>query len=126
MTLREQITTDVSAVFLNTDDFAETVTYTPKSGDARQVSAVVDESERYEEGVRGGKRKVTVLEVLVSRDETTGIATPKFGDGLSRRLTGKENETFSFRGESVETDENAWTLTFWRDVDEVIGGGLRK
>jgi uncharacterized alkaline shock family protein YloU len=43
MTLKAQIAADLDAIFYNTDDFAETVTYTPlDSGVGVDVKAIVD------------------------------------------------------------------------------------
>lgn len=41
MTLKTQMATDVANVFLNTDEFAEAITYTPANGSGASVNAVV-------------------------------------------------------------------------------------
>ena len=107
MTLKEQQAADV-AVLLNTDDFAESCTYYPKGGDARTVSANVDE-DVIEVEERTGLTNVRRLEVLVSTDPTTGIDSPKHGDGLKRE---NGEDIFSFEGEPKEVSANTHLLTF--------------
>ena len=84
MSLAAQIAADVSAVFLNADDFAETITYYRKTepGKPRQVQAVVDraslkdESQQYRTETRG------LLVVQCSTDPTDGISDPQVGDAI--------------------------------------------
>lgn len=42
MTLSDSIKTDVTAIFLNTDEFAETVVYYFADGGSRSIPAIVD------------------------------------------------------------------------------------
>ncbi|MFH1616657.1 MAG: hypothetical protein ABIG61_16435 [Planctomycetota bacterium] len=42
MTLKTQMTSDLS-VFFNTDEFAETITYTPSGGEAVSISAILED-----------------------------------------------------------------------------------
>jgi hypothetical protein len=42
MTLAAQITSDLSPIFFNTDDFAVTVSYTPSGGGAQSIKALLD------------------------------------------------------------------------------------
>lgn len=71
MTLHDAIATDAITVFCNTDDFAETVIYSPYLGEARPIAAVV---------IRDGwetndsNKEVPVLEVHVANDPDSGIA----------------------------------------------------
>jgi len=47
MTLGEQMAEDVSAVFLNADEFAEEIAYTPRGGLDVTILAVVDRNESF-------------------------------------------------------------------------------
>ena len=53
MTLREQITADVAAVFLNEEEFAEAMYFKPLDGDVRDITGVVDEQGTYPELANG-------------------------------------------------------------------------
>ena len=50
MGLRDQMAADAAALFFNTDDFAEVVTYTPDSGVARPITVVFSLGEDYGKG----------------------------------------------------------------------------
>jgi hypothetical protein len=86
MTLRDAIASDATAVFLNSDDFAESVTYHPHRfyGSAlrspRAIKAVVirEQVDNFAEDV------VTVLprfEVHVANDATNGISSTEIDTG---------------------------------------------
>ena len=45
MTLADQVATDVANVFINMDEFAETITYTPTGEAGASVTAVVERQE---------------------------------------------------------------------------------
>ena len=103
-TLREQLAEDF-AVFLDTDELAETVTFYPTDGGASRsivVCGVVTRS--FEEDERG-QLLVERFEFDVKRDATTGIATPQIGDSI-KRATGQFSDVrFMFSGEiDSETD----------------------
>ena len=42
MTLKDSIRSDVSAVFLNTDEFAEAIVYYPRAGGSRTINVIID------------------------------------------------------------------------------------
>lgn len=92
MTLRALITDDATSVFLNTDDFAETVTYKPRlfaNGDARpnrSISAVVIRDLISVVSEDGGEVVLPSFEVHVANDSTSGISSDELdlgGDKLS-------------------------------------------
>ena len=120
MSLREQIAADVEAVFLITDDFAETCTYTPKDGAARSVVAVVDEDGQ-DDDQGNGLWRVEILNVWVSRDPDTGIATPQLGDGIVRE-DDDADKGYAFSGIKSDADQFAWTLQFTRKTPLERGG----
>lgn len=85
MTFRGDLDTDVTNVFLNTDEFAETATYnSPRDSiSARSVSAVVFDTDG------GRSRKYTVLiGDDPAGDGTGGVASPRQGATLT--LSGGE------------------------------------
>jgi hypothetical protein len=123
VTLREQITTDVSTVFLNEEDFAESCTYIPKGCASRTITAVVDELGSFVEN-NLGKRSEEFIDVFVSRSSTTGIDEPQLGDAFYRTEVDEEtpDKGYSYTGEKSDVDENAWTLRFKRKIPYKTGG----
>lgn len=93
MTLRTLITDDATSVFLNTDEFAESVTYKPRLfsvGDtratSRTISAVVIRELIQVVSEDGGETVLPSFEVHVANDSATGISSDELdlgGDKLS-------------------------------------------
>jgi hypothetical protein len=82
--------------YLDTDGFAETVTYTPRGGDAREISAVVNRKPR-RRADESGRFYQPRCEVSVANDATTGIAVAD-GDTIGGKIvidpgTGVEPQT---------------------------------
>lgn len=117
MTLAAQIVTDASAVFLNTEDFAETITYYPKQGLARSISATRvslshyrRQRERMTEEATHHLLERNELALFVSNDATTGIPTPQLGDAI--RLAGdRADERWDFV--SIEETDAAGFVVAW-------------
>ena len=114
LTFKDLQALDVSAVFLNTDEFAETVSYQPVAGAARSIVADCEEELNTVDGPNGIYHQ-GVLRVMVKRDETLGIDDPRIGDGITRTIDGNA-VTFSYSGQFFECDEYAWTLVFIRNI----------
>lgn len=84
MSFAAQLAADLTGVFLNPAEFAETITYYRKSepGKPRQITAVVDrgnardESQQYRTETRG------MLTVQCPTDAATGINDPQVGDAI--------------------------------------------
>ena len=75
MTFKTQLTTDLS-IFYNTDEYAETVSYTASGGSATNITAIVTrEGSRLEPYIRGEFTAVAIIEVMKSE-----VATPAHGD----------------------------------------------
>lgn len=77
MTLKSRIADDAKDVFLNTSEFAETVTYTPSGGIAQQIPAVVvREPAAADDGSTGLERHVFADLIITLED----IASPSTKD----------------------------------------------
>lgn len=72
MSLKDQIASDATAVFLNEDDFAETVRLRTAAGAWKPVSAVVDLDEANREYIEGDK--VVIRGSLHISSAITGFA----------------------------------------------------
>jgi len=91
MTLSAQMASD-AATFLDTDDFGESVTYTPAGGEASSISAVVEKEDAFQEAyVRGEGFATAVLHVKVS-----DVDSPQHGDTFT--ISGKTWELDPLRG----------------------------
>jgi len=75
MTFKTDMSSDLS-VFFNTDEFAQSVTYTPKGGSGTSISAVFERDAPFQEAyVRG--RETATGELAVKTDD---VGTPQYGD----------------------------------------------
>lgn len=75
MTLKSQLTDDLST-FFNTDEFAETVSYTPIGGLATDITAIPERGNPFQEPYVRGEETAT-CEITVMRSE---VSNPQYGD----------------------------------------------
>lgn len=114
-TLKDQLATDVAAVFLNTADFASTDQYTPADGLPRDVVGIAEESvDGQADSEIGDEEPVERIRYWTSRSlDQDGIDDPQIGDELV--LAENSDDTpYTFSGEIPERDANSWWLIFWR------------
>jgi len=83
MTLKTQIAADLNTVFFNTDDFADTVTYTPVSGTGKTIKAIIDYGVPDESGLAGMDAVNTDAELWLQADATNGIASVAVNDAVT-------------------------------------------
>jgi len=86
MTLKTQITSDL-ATFFNTDEFAETVSYTAVGGAAVDITAIVTRDNPFQEPYVRGEETATG-EIEVQKSE---VSDPQYGD-----LFTFDSETWEF------------------------------
>lgn len=99
MTLKDSIKADVSSVFLNADEFAESVVYKPRSGGARTIKAIVDRDPPaiYD---AAGNVVLPAFRLTVRNSCTLGISSKELDTGgdaveLVRKLNEAIPATFS-------------------------------
>lgn len=119
-TFADDLQDDVTNAFLT--EFAESVMYYPKSGEARSVTADCREQGSYPDDSNGGFVSMEVLELRVSRDATSGIDSPQIGDRL---LRSGETDYWNWHGEKSQVGPAMWTLTFQRESQFRVGGRLQ-
>ena len=111
MTLKDLIASDRDAVLLNSDEFAETVTYYPTGGSPRNVVAVVQERGVYTESSDEAKFQ-RFIAAFVGRDPTNatkgGIDEPRLGDYIKR----SDGSKYGFTGDIENIHDSSWWLTF--------------
>ena len=80
MSLQDQIVADAATVFCNVDDFAEVVTYWPRSGSPRTIAAVVirEQTAVLEQDVQ---TNAPVFQVHVANSLTLGISSTELDCG---------------------------------------------
>ena len=110
MTLKELMTSDLAA-FFNTDEFAESITYTPKGGEAATISAIVmRDAPRQEPYVRG--EETATCEIIV---KISDIATPQHGDTFT--LSDSEIWEFDPSNGVVYQDDDVLHIILERRMD---------
>lgn len=108
----------------------EDCVYLPLDGEARTVAAAVEESKQQVDEP-SGVWLVTTMQVLVSRDATTGIDNPQFGDSLCREAdlladgTPDPSKLVGFSGACEDKGPGGWVLTFTRRAPYELGGNRR-
>lgn len=129
-TLREQMTTDVANVLLNSDELAVSVVYRPRGGASYSVKAVISGDQGYE--ASENTDSVTAdLKVFVSRSTSTdaatqttiGIPSPQIGDVIAVQYTDDVERHYTFTGEASDVTPESWTLHFTRHVLSSQGRG---
>jgi hypothetical protein len=85
VTLKTQMQADASDVFLQTDDFAESITYTPldDSDDDVTISAVVNRDPYQVEFVADGTGRLKEAVLMISAQATEGIVAPNLKDTVT-------------------------------------------
>ncbi len=121
-TLAEDMAADVETVFLNEDEFAESVAFKPANGPSRSIKAIVTEVMAPRAYEKQHLTKSRRIEVMVSRNAVTGITETNRGDCLTWM-----SETWS-NPEVVSGDAVSQLIRFERKTIESAGrmrsGGL--
>jgi hypothetical protein len=81
MTLHDVMQEDAVAVFCNLDDFAETIVYHKRDGEARSIRAVVDRQSYAGVNEDGGAYVLPLFEIHVANNATTGITSEELNLG---------------------------------------------
>lgn len=121
MTLAALIQSDVADVCLQTDDFAELVTYYPIGGEARQITAVVA---RQQAPLEKGQVHDTRNEMLVlhcAESDTTGIKGPQLRDTIVLAGEDPATQKWSYQ-ETVSREGGMIALRYQRKKLDRHGG----
>jgi hypothetical protein len=70
-------------VILNTDEFAQEITYTPSGGDDKTINAVVMFDQREAEYSERGRTYTRFGQIIISDDATDGVADPGYDDTVT-------------------------------------------
>ena len=84
MTFKTGLDTDMEGVFLNTDEFAEDVVYTPRAGAARTIPAIVDRDQIKTRPEDQGRVAHKTAEIIIHNDAANGVTSVNNkGDSVS-------------------------------------------
>lgn len=79
MTLKQQIKLDAVRTFLNTNEFAEWIKYTPYGGSVKSIKAIVNRKQLDASGEDTGRMLGNMLEIMIANDPTHGVMSIKKG-----------------------------------------------
>ncbi|MBI5872987.1 MAG: hypothetical protein HZB36_02455 [Candidatus Omnitrophica bacterium] len=115
MSFKDQMKEDFKNRFLNTNEFAEVISYTPKDDVARSIKAVVTRNRLDPAEETPGRTLNTEAEISIANDATVGVASVnRGGDTVSfpDRLGGS-NVSWVV-ADILDQDESSWRLLVTR------------
>lgn len=77
MSFKDQVAIDLRQNIFNTDEFAETIVYTPKGGVGKSIKAVVTRNPIKQLGSGVTEVPAHAIEIRIQRDATYGVLTVK-------------------------------------------------
>jgi hypothetical protein len=111
MTLKSQIAQDAVNAFLNTNEFAEEITYTPKGGAPKIIKAVIIRKRLDPAYEDTGRVLINQGEVFVANDAVSGVASiNKGGDIVSFAETIGGTAINWIVADILDHDEGLWHL----------------
>lgn len=75
MTFKTKLDTDVANKFLNTDEFAELITYTPYGGVEKSIKAIVTRKRLDPDSQDQGRLLSNQVEICIANDSAYGVTT---------------------------------------------------
>ena len=116
MTLKAVIQSDVVDVLLNTDDFAESVTYTPVGGVASTFSAIVTHEPLVMGSWTDGEGELHRAMVFV---DDANVAAPARGDSISITVGGT---AYTYKVDTWAGTLGGWRLASTRISEQELAG----
>ena len=80
MSFKDLLLEDVKNCLLNTNEFAESITYTPKNGSPKTIKAIIVRSRLEPGGEDTGRILRNQCEVYIANDATDGVTSVDKGD----------------------------------------------
>ena len=111
MSFKNELSKDMINTFLNTDEFAETVVYTPKGEAPREIKAIVNRRRIEPRAEDMGRVLTKEVELIVANDAEAGIVSVNKGqDEVSfPEVTGGPAISWIVT-DILNQDEGAWHL----------------
>ncbi|MDD4980696.1 MAG: hypothetical protein PHC54_05460 [Candidatus Omnitrophica bacterium] len=108
---KEQLVSDAVNIFLNADEFAETITYLPKGGEEILIRAIVDRNQISPAGEDSGRLLQNQIRISIANSETYGVISVNKGEdivSLPERIGGADVDFVV--ADVISQDEGMWTL----------------
>jgi hypothetical protein len=111
MSLKTQLKYDAMNCILNTDEFAEDITYCPHGGTNKSIKALVERQRITPAGEDGGRTLVNNLEITIANDSTYGVTSINkgFDKVIIAKSVGGDNVTCVV-ADVLGQDEGMWHL----------------
>lgn len=82
MSFKTKLTTDFKSVFLNRDEYAENIKYTPSGQSQRTIKAIVIRKRLSSSGEDTGRILQNQAEIYIANDSTYGVTSVDKGDDI--------------------------------------------
>lgn len=111
MAFKSDLAQDAAKTFLNSDEFAEDITYTPKGGVAKVIKAVVNRKRIDPASEDAGRILINQCEIFIANDAVSGIASiNKGGDLVSLAEVIGGTQIDWIVADILSQDEGVWQL----------------
>ena len=115
MTLKSKLPEDAKAAFLNGDEFAESITYTPNGGSPKVIKALVVRERLQADGPDQGRVLNRQAEIYIANHATDGVTSVDKGNDTVLFPVFIEGSAVSWRVvEVLGKDEGMWHLAVMR------------
>lgn len=75
MSLKSQLSADALSVFLNINEFGETIVYTPKGESGKSISAIIDREPQQTSKQDKNRSSRKQCELFIANDSTYGVVS---------------------------------------------------
>jgi len=111
MSLKTQLPIDAKNAFLNSDEFAESITYTPNGESAKSIKAIIVRNPLDAGGEDGGRVLHRQCEVYIVNDATDGVTSVNKGKDTLQFPENVGGSNVSWVVETViDVDTGVWRL----------------
>jgi len=115
MSFKTQLSQVMVNVFLNSDEFAEEITYTPKDESPKTIKAIVTRSRLDPAEEDGGRILQNQCKIQIANDATGGVTSVDKGDDMVSlpAIVGGDSVDWVVI-DILEADDGAWHLLLQR------------
>jgi len=115
VTLKSKLPEDAKAAFLNSDEFAESITYTPNGGPPKVIKALVVRERLQADGPDQGRVLNRQAEIYIASDATQGVTSVDKGNDTVSFPVFVEGPAVPWKVvEVLGKDEGMWHLAVMR------------
>jgi len=115
VTLKSQFPEDAKDAFLNSDEFAESITYTPNGGSPKVIKALVVRERLQADGPDQGRVLNRQAEIYIANDATEGVTSVDKGNDTVSFPVFVEGSAVPWKVvEVLGKDEGMWHMAVMR------------